>query len=262
MDIPKYNRQAWDRQVAMGNAWTRPVDAAVIAAARKGEWSLLLTPLKPVPRAWFPDDLSGRKVLCLASGGGQQGPVLAVAGADVTVFDNSPAQLAQDNAVASRDGLAITTELGDMRDLSRFAEGAFDLVFHPCSNTFIESIRPVWREAHRVLKPGGSLLSGFANPVEYIFDLKAFEAGELVVRHSIPYADMTDLSADELRELVLDRDDPVCFGHTLADQIQGQIEAGFVIAGFYEDKSGEGPLDEFIDAFIATRAIKAGDGPA
>jgi len=31
---------------------------------------------------------------CLASGGGQQGPVLAAAGAHVTVFDNSPRQLA------------------------------------------------------------------------------------------------------------------------------------------------------------------------
>ena len=120
----------------------------------------------------------------------------------------------------------------------------------------MESVLPVWREAHRVLKPQGSLLSGFANPVEYIFDLKAFNEGELVVRHSIPYADTKALSATALRELVIDQDDPVCYGHSLADQIQGQIAAGFSIVGFYEDKSGEGPLDAYMDGFIATRAVK------
>ncbi len=136
MDVPEYNRQAWDRQVAKGNVWTRPVDTGLIEAARNGEWSLLLTPLKPVPRSWFQDDLSNCKVLCLASGGGQQGPILAAAGADVTVFDNSSAQLAQDDMVARRHDLAIVTELGDMCDLSRFTDETFDLVFHPVSKLF------------------------------------------------------------------------------------------------------------------------------
>ena len=48
---------------------------------------------------------------------------------------------------------------------------------------------------------------------------------------------------------------PFEFGHTLTDQIQGQVDAGFIIAGFYEDK-GEALLDKFADIFIATRAIK------
>ena len=40
-----------------------------------------------MPADWF-GDLAGAPVLCLASGGGQQGPLLAAAGARVTVFDN------------------------------------------------------------------------------------------------------------------------------------------------------------------------------
>src|SRR5437016_10566582 len=108
MDILSYNRRAWDRKVAEGDRWTVPVGPEVIAAARRGDWQVVLTPTRPVPREWFPD-LAGLDVLCLASGGGQQGPVLAAAGAAVTVLDASPAQLARDRLVAEREGLALRT---------------------------------------------------------------------------------------------------------------------------------------------------------
>ena len=113
----------------------------------------------------------------------------------------------------------------------------------------------MWQESARVLRPGGVLLSGLTNPIEYIFDLKAWNEGRLEVRHSIPYSDVKDLAQEELQELVLDQGEPVCFGHSLQDLIQGQIDAGFVIAGFYEDKWSENPLSAFIDSYFATKAI-------
>ena len=118
MDIREHNRKAWDKQVENRNEWTLPVSAEAIAAARRGEWGLLLTPTKTVPRDWYPT-LPGADVLCLASGGGQQGPILAAVGARVTVFDNSPAQLAQDRLVAEREGLPLVTVEGDMRNLEQ-----------------------------------------------------------------------------------------------------------------------------------------------
>jgi SAM-dependent methyltransferase len=259
MDVRTYNRSAWDRAVEDKSPWSIPVSPEVTAAARQGQWQIILTPTIPVPRAWFPQDLHGVDVLCLASGGGQQGPVLAAAGANVTVFDNSPRQLAQDRYVAGRDGLLVRTLEGDMRDLSLFAGASFDLLVHPVSNLFVPDVRPVWREAFRVLRPGGSLLSGFLNPITYIFDIhKADEEGVLEVKYSIPFSDLTSTSEAE-RQRLLDEGSPLEFGHSLDDQIGGQIDAGFVIAGFYEDRWSDFVLDQHIATFMATRAVKAED---
>ena len=253
-DVARYNRSAWDRLVERANRWTVPVDGATIAAARRGEWQIVLTPTKPVPRAWFPP-LANEPVLLLAGAGGQQAPVLAAAGARVSVLDNSPRQLAQDQVVASRENLHITGVLGDMRDLSAFADGTFALVFHPCANSFVPEVRPVWREAFRVLRPGGVLLAGFTNPVEYLFDEEPYERGELVVRHTIPYSDLTHLTPPE-RARREASGAPLTFGHTLEDQIGGQLDAGFVLTAMFEDRWAESALGRYLATFMATRAVR------
>lgn len=254
MDVRAVNRAAWDRQVDAGNEWTRPVGPEVIAAARAGAWTVVLTEQKPVPRGWLPP-LAGREVLCLASGGGQQGPVLAAAGARVTVFDNSPRQLAQDRLVAERDGLDLVTVEGDMADLSAFADASFDLVFHPVSNCFAADVRPVWRETFRVLRPGGVLLAGFLNPVLYVFDEERAEAGELVARHALPYADTSHLGPDALARKIRDGL-PLEFGHSLEDQIGGQLAAGFVLTALYEDRHRTYAPARLTPTYCATRAVK------
>jgi SAM-dependent methyltransferase len=259
MDIVSHNREAWAKEVAAGNKWTLPVDGATIERARHGDLGILLTPTRPVPRQWL-GELSGARVLCLASGGGQQGPVLAAAGAAVTVFDNCPAQLAKDELVARREGLRIELAQGDMRDLSAFADGSFDLIVHPVSNCFVDEPERVWRECHRVLTSGGALIAGFCNPLSYIFDLAAWDEGRLEVKHSIPYSDVAQLPPEELAAR-FEAKDTLEYGHSLESQIGGQIAAGFSIVGFYEDSSGHavtegGLLDPHIKTFIATRAVK------
>jgi len=255
VDVRSYNEEAWDREVERGNQWTVPVGPDVIEAARRGQWEVLLTDGKPVPKAWFPE-MEGAEILCLASGGGQQAPVFAVAGAKVTVFDNSPGQLAQDRLVAERESLDLRTVQGDMRDLTAFADGSFDLVFHPVSNLFVPEVRPVWAEAFRVLRRGGALLAGFLNPAVYVFDLDlADSTGELRVRYELPFAAVTSLDEEGLRAQI-ERGEPLEFSHTLEDQIGGQIDAGFLISGFYEDRHRDDPIAAHMPTFVATRAIK------
>jgi SAM-dependent methyltransferase len=254
MDIREYNRCAWDREVERGSQWTQPVSPEVITAARQGRWEVLLTETKPVPREWFPE-LSNLDVLCLASGGGQQAPILAAAGAKVTVFDNSPKQLEQDRKVSERESLDLITLEGDMADLSRFRDESFDLIFHPCSNLFAANVRPVWKEAFRVLRRGGVLLAGFLNPVIFIFDARLAEQGVLQVRHQLPYSNLDSLCEEE-RLLFIERGEPLEFGHTLEDQLGGQTDAGFAITGFYEDRHRTHAVAGYTPTYLATRAIK------
>ena len=225
MDIRAYNKEAWDRQVAEGNPWTRPVSREEIEAARQGRWSVVLTAVKRVPAAWFPS-LAGLDVLGLACGGGQQCPIFAAAGAQVTVLDNSPAQLSRDREVAHREGLALRTVEGDMADLSAFADESFDLVFHPVSNVFAANVLPVYSEAARVLRRGGILMAGFMNPDVYIFDRDAIDRqGVLTVKYPLPYNDAEHLAADELARM-MEQGWPLEHSHSLEDQIGGQCDCG------------------------------------
>jgi SAM-dependent methyltransferase len=253
-DPVAHNRAAWDREVADGNEWTRPVGPDVVARARAGDWSVVLIGYEPTPRDWLPADLAGAAILCLASGGGQQGPVLAAAGADVTVFDNSPGQLARDGEVATREGLAIHTVLGDMRDLSAFADASFDVVFNPVSNVFCPELAPVWRESYRVLKPGGTLMTGFMNPDLFIFDVAVLdEREEFVVRHPLPFTTL-DLSAAE--RMASYGDGPIEYSHTLTEQIGGQLAAGFVLTHLVEAPHHADATSRYLPGYIATRATK------
>ncbi|KRF05548.1 SAM-dependent methyltransferase [Paenibacillus sp. Soil766] len=254
-DLLSHNQKAWNQQVEKGSHWTLPVSSEAIMEARQGRWGIHLTPTKKVPLEWFPP-LKGTRVLCLASGGGQQAPVLAAAGANVVVVDLSDKQLEQDQFVAERDNLMIETVQGDMSDLSIFPDGSFELIVHPVSNMYVSDLQPIWHECYRVLKRGGILIAGFTNPLVYIFDSESEYEGKLEVKYSIPFSDLTSLSPELLKQY-MDNGDPVIFGHSLEDQLQGQLQSGFVISGLYEDNyGGRRLLDQYISSFVATRAIK------
>lgn len=139
MNISDYNKDVWDKYVANKVRWTIPVSKDEIENAKHGNWDIVLTPTKPVPHKWFPD-LKGLRILGLASGGGQQGPILAALGADVTIFDNSENQLQQDRLLSKELNLNIKTIQGDIKDLYVFSDKSFDIVFNPCSVVFTENL--------------------------------------------------------------------------------------------------------------------------
>ena len=160
--------------------------------------------------------------------------------------------------VADREDLALQTARGEMTDLSCFEDASFDLIFHPTSNLFVPDVNPVWRECFRVLRSGGTLLSGFMNPAFYLFDhVDAGKRGVLEVKYPLPYSDLTTLSDEDRTRMLKDRQ-TLEFGHTLNDLIGGQLTAGFVVTGFYEDywEDGATLLNVFSPTSMATRSLK------
>jgi hypothetical protein len=64
--ILKLNQQGWDLRVEENDVWTLPVSSEEIDRARLGDWSLILTPNRPVPREWF-GEVKGKDILCLSA---------------------------------------------------------------------------------------------------------------------------------------------------------------------------------------------------
>ena len=250
MNIVKYNKSAWDNYVDKKDRWTIPVKDEELENVRNGNWGIVLTPNKPVPKNWFPP-LKGLKILGLASGGGQQGPILGTLGADVTIFDNSEKQLQQDKILSDKFNLDIKTVQGDMKDLSVFADNSFDLIFNPCSIVFVDNVLPVWSECFRVLKTNGILMTGLINPIIFQLDEES-----LKLIYEQPFSDLHSLPKEKLEELKK-KNEPLVFGHSLTDQIGGQLGAGFTITAMFEDTwDEENKMDDFFPSFIGTRAVK------
>ena len=253
-ETSEFNREAWERIASQGDELFHAATADQIASARNGTLDIKLTPTRRVPTQWL-QPLAGQEVLCLAGGGGLQGPILAAAGADVTVSDISRAQLDRDEAVAKREGLRVRTVVADMCTLEPFAADSFDLIVNPTAICYVDDAAAVWRSCHRVLKPGGRLISGNMNPVNFLFDIFERDRGRMTVSNRIPYTDL-DLPVEQ-QEMVLAPDRPVEFSHTLTSLIGGQIEAGLEIIGFYEDQwGGVDCVSDLISVFFVTMSRK------
>ena len=248
MDYQDINAATIDRWVEEGWEWGRPISHEEFAAAVNGEWDVLLTPTKKVPHGWL-GELKGKKLLGLACGGGQQMPIFAALGADCTVFDLSEKQLESERLVAKREGYSIRVIRGDMTKPLPFEDEEFDLIFHPVSNCYAREVKPIWRECMRVLKPGGRLLAGTDHFVNYIVDEE-----ERAIVNRLPFDPV--VNADQ--RALLEKDDAgMQFSHTIEEQINGQLEAGFTLLSLYEDTNGEGRLHELgIPTFLAMLSQK------
>ncbi len=248
MQYQDINARVIDRWVEEGWEWGVPISHEEFEQAKTGHWNMVLTPTKPVPHSWF-GDLKGKKVLGLASGGGQQMPIFAALGADCTVLDYSPRQLDSERLVAQREGYDIRIIRADMTKPLPFDDEEFDLIFHPVSNCYVAEVKPIFRECFRILKHGGIFLAGLGNEVNYLVD-----EDEQSIIYSMPF---NPLIHEDQRKMLEETDSGMQFSHTLEEQIGGQLEAGLVLTHLFSDTNGEGRLHEMgIETYIATRAIK------
>ncbi len=242
------NARTIDRWVDEGWEWGKPISHEVYRKALDGEWDVYLTPTKPVPHEWF-GSLKGKRLLGLASGGGQQMPIFAALGAECTVLDYSSRQIESERLVSEREGYPIRIIQGDMTQPLPFPDESFDIIFHPVSNCYVEEVRPIWKECYRILKHGGFLISGTDHYVNYIVN-----DDETAVVNRLPFNPLKN--PDQMAQLQKD-DAGVQFSHSLEEQIGGQLEAGFRLLNLYEDTNGTGRLHELnIPTFLGMRAVK------
>lgn len=242
------NAKTIDAWCESGWEWGQAISHEEFNAARNGQWDVLLTPTKYVPHEWF-GELKRKEVLGLASGGGQQIPIFSALGAKCTVLDYSGNQCESERMVAKREGYTVNVIQADMTKRLPFEDEAFDLIFHPVSNCYVEDVKPIFKECYRVLKKGGILLCGLNNGFAYIFD-----ETETNMKYRLPFNPLKDPVAYEDS---IKNDWGIAFSHTLEEQIGGQLEAGFTLTDLYEDTSKYGVLHDYnVPTFLATRAVK------
>ena len=244
------NAAVIDSWVANGWEWGKPIDHETYERALAGDWFVLLTPTKPVPKEWF-GDLRGKRLLGLASGGGQQIPIFNACGARCTVLDYSNAQLESERQVALREGYLDRVEIirADMTKPLPFDSESFDLIFHPISNCYVENVLSIWQECYRVLKHGGILLAGLDNGINF-----AFHDQTGALQHKLPFNPLKDPS---LYEESMRQNDGVQFSHSIEEQIDGQLRAGLRLTHVYQDTNGYGKLHEYgVPTCFATRSLK------
>lgn len=248
MNYQDINAQTIDRWIEEGWEWGIPIDHDTYLKALAGEWNMLLTPTKFVPHEWF-GDLKGKRVLGLASGGGQQMPIFAALGAECAVLDYSEKQLQSERMVSQREGYQIDIIRGDMTKPLPFDDETFDLIFHPVSNCYVKEVKPIFKECARILKKGGILLSGLDNGVNYLVN-----DDETMIVNTMPFDPLLN---EAQRKQLEESDCGMQFSHTVEEQIGGQLEAGLMLTHIYGDTNGEGRLHEMnIECYFATRAVK------
>lgn len=248
MEYQKINAETISKWCREGWEWGKPIEHETYVKAMRGEWGVYLTPTKIVPHAWF-GELSGKKVLGLASGGGQQMPVFAALGAKCTVLDYSQAQCDSERMIAEREGYAIEILQEDMTKRLPFEDDTFDLIFHPVSNCYVEEVEGIFKECYRVLKKGGVFLGGYDTGINYVFDEE-----EKALKYALPFNPLKD---PKLYEDSVKNDWGIQFSHTLEEQLGGQLRAGFTLTDLYEDTNGAGRLHELnVPSFVATRCVK------
>ncbi len=228
-----------DSLVANCVDWAACASDEALRAAEAGKLKLQFYD-KEVPDEWLAD-IKGKKVLCLAGAGGLQAPLLACAGAKVTVIDISDKMLDQDRAVAERENLQIEIVKGNMCDLSMFGDDVFDYIINPPSLMYVPELSVVFRECYRVLKRGGVLIIMAPNPINYVCDyIDDADGGYYKAVHRMPFC-----SRDH------DDSDWIEYGHTMESYLGGQIECGFLINGYVECQR-----EDITELYFMTRAVK------
>ena len=236
--VYRFNKDRWEALVEAEALFTRPWLNETRESA--------LERIDPERRL---GDLTGKDVLCLAGGGGQQSVAFALNGARVSVFDISEGQLQLDLEAARHYGYAISTFQGDMRDLGALQSGAFDIVSHPYSLNFIPDCRDVFAQVARVLRPGGLYSFWAANPFAAGLGTRSWNGRAYEI--NLPYEQGGQIEyEDETWVFATDSsatrpNGPREYRQLLSTLLNGLIDLGFTLLHVQEE-TGHGRSDELV----------------
>ncbi|QEG24547.1 class I SAM-dependent methyltransferase [Mariniblastus fucicola] len=215
-----HNRAAWDRLARMQDRLAKP--------ARDEDFN---NPLANVDAmGWLGGNVRGKRLLCLAAGGGRQGPIYAAAGAEVTVVDLSPAMLELDREVAQERQLKIRTVEASMDNLSMLDNAYFDVVIHPVSTCYVSDVRPVYQEVARIMVAGGVYVSQHKQPASLQSDIEPHQ-GSYRIKHG--YYKKDPLPAESRPNLIRE-DGTLEYVHRWEELIGAMCASGFVIEALTE----------------------------
>lgn len=236
-ELSGFNRERWNGLVRAGVLYSRPKLNLDDRSARD-----------IVDESGILGDVQGKRVLVLAGGGGQQSVAMGLLGAQVTVLDLSDEQLTRDRQASDHYGLTLDLQQGDMRDLSRFDDAVFDVVFQPYSINFVPDTGAVFAGVARVLKEEGLYFVQWHNPYTQTFNADDYDPVRGYSSNSI-YADAeidavaiygTDSWSFEQEDGTKNEvAGPREFRHTMLTVINGLIGNGFEILGFEEHRTWE-----------------------
>lgn len=231
-ELAKFNKARWEALAAANVAYSRPMLDLDPAAARQ-----------VVDPYGIMGEVAGKDVLCLAGGGGQQSAAFALLGANVTVVDISETQLERDRIALAHYGLNAHLVQGDMRDLSQFSAGAFDVVWHAFSISFVPDSGQVFDQVRRGLRPGGLYHLAWHNPFTMGIDENTWNGEGYLLKHIYRDGEVALASnvwdfTDE-NNVVHRVEGPREFRHTLSTVVNGLIGRGFTLLGLWEDMAGD-----------------------
>jgi SAM-dependent methyltransferase len=228
-NLSQTNRERWNALVRANVQYSRPFLELTPEQARE-----------MVDNRGLLGDVTGKRVLCLAGGGGQQSIAFSLLGAKVAVFDLSDEQLNRDREVAAKLGISFDIVHGDMRDLSAFPDNAFDVVWQPYSINFVPSVKPVFAEVARVLSPDGLYYVHFANSFAMLVNDDAWDGKAYPVQY--PYIDGFNINTlfpnwtvTAPNGMQQEIDGPQEYLHFLSTVVNTLISNNFRILGLWEE---------------------------
>jgi SAM-dependent methyltransferase len=238
------NTEAWDR-IAARRGDARPFDVVHYGPDLPTEADLRLC-----------GEVRGKRVLELGCGAGENAVLFAKQGAHTIALDSSHAQLSLARALAEAQETRVEWHESDAADLAFLRADSIDLAFSAGMLSEVEDVDRLFRQVHRVLRPGSAFVFAYEHPLALCVDRDersegALPLGRLEVRRS--YYDLGPIEGQR------DGEKLTLWPRTVADVFAALHRAGYRIDALLEPEpvrsSDPGPS---VPVAIVWRARKEG----